>query len=171
MNYIAIDNGVSGSVALVKSNGKAFYQKTPTRKELNYTKRRRYINRIDFDKMYAILESFYGECLGQVRCLVERPMVNPQRFLASLSAVRSLEATLLVLEKLKIPYWFIDSKQWQRSMLPAGFLRTRGFKINKSELKEASLIIGRRMFPQLVTDKMKDCDSLLLAEWGRRSKF
>ena len=71
-----------------------------------------------------------------------------------------LEATIIVLELLKIPFEYIDSKAWQRELLPKG--------LRKEELKKASLDVGRRLFPQIDWTKFKDADGLLIAEWGRR---
>ena len=65
-----------------------------------------------------------------------------------------------MLEKLGIPYQFIDSREWQSVMLPKG---TKGSDL----LKKASYDIGKRLFPGLV-EKQKDADSLLIAEFVRR---
>ena len=40
-------------------------------------------------------------------------MVNPQRFRESGYALRAFEATLIILEMLKLDYIIIDSKKWQ----------------------------------------------------------
>lgn len=40
-------------------------------------------------------------------------MVNPQRFDASLNAVRAFEAILIIIEQLNLKYIVIDSKEWQ----------------------------------------------------------
>lgn len=77
-----------------------------------------------------------------------------------MSAIRALEATLTVLEFLKIPYAFCDSKEWQRELLPKG--------LRKEELKTASLQVGKRLFPSVNFDGFKDADGLLIAEYCRR---
>ena len=96
--------------------------------------------------------------------ILERPMVNPGRFKATISAIRCLEATVIALESLYIPYMYIDSKEWQRSMLPDGIK-------GAPNLKKASLDIGNRMWPSLMNSKMKDADSLLIAEYCKRKGY
>jgi hypothetical protein len=91
-------------------------------------------------------------------------MVNPQRFKASTSALRALEATIIVLEELRLPFQYIDSKEWQKEMLPKGIK-------GSSELKKASLDIGNRLFPQFKDVKHGDRDGLLMAEYCRRKGF
>jgi ribosome biogenesis protein Tsr3 len=93
-------------------------------------------------------------------------MVNPGRFTATISAVRALEATLIVLEELDIAYDYIDSKGWQKDLLPLGLK-------SSDQQKKASAEVGIRMFPQfkeLIT-KHKDADGILIAEWARRNKL
>ena len=93
-------------------------------------------------------------------CLrIERPMVNPMRFAATLSAMRALEATVIFFEGRKIPYSYIDSKEWQKVMLPEGLK-------GSDELKEASDSICRRLFPDVEVCKGGG-DSLLIAKYMR----
>jgi hypothetical protein len=100
------------------------------------------------------------EEIEKVIAYIERPMVNPTRFQATASALRALEATLIILEELKIPYIYVDSKEWQKDLLPK--------ELKGEELKEASLNIGKRLFPKIDFTGFKDADGLLIAEWGRR---
>jgi hypothetical protein len=83
-----------------------------------------------------------------------------------MSAMRTLEAQVLILESLKIPLMYVDSKDWQKDLLPRG---TKG----TPELKKASMDIGCRLFPQHdeLIRKHKDADGLLIAEWGKRQGF
>lgn len=106
---------------------------------------------------YAITENDNKE---QIKVYIERPMVNPGRFKATVSALRCLEATLIVLEELNLAYEYEDSKGWQKAMLPAG--------LKGEELKEASVNVAKRIFPGLA---IKDGDSLLMAECMRRLVF
>ena len=115
--FIGIDNGVSGGVTiLTEEEYVRVHVKTPVKKCLNYTKKKAFINRINPEELTALLSDI-GE---NVFCMIERPMVNPTRFAATMSAVRCLEATETILELLKIPYEFIDSKEWQKALLPSG---------------------------------------------------
>lgn len=164
--YLAIDNGSSGSVAIVADGFEPVFFKTPVRNTLDYTKAKKNINRVDVPVYIARLREILGDRLPQTKAFVERPMVNPTRFAASGSALRCLEATLIILEQLQIPYQFVDSKEWQSEMLPSGV-------VGSDELKKASLDIGLRKFPRLMDSikKHKDADSLLMAEWARVEKL
>jgi hypothetical protein len=166
--YIGIDNGVTGSIACIYPDGSINFEKIPTKKELSYTKKKQYITRVDFQIMYDKLSNlarFSNDFNYGIFCIIERPMLNPGRFKASVSALRCLEATLICLEENEIPFQYIDSKEWQRVMLPSG--------CKKEELKKASMDIACRLFPHLAIDikKHKDGDSLLMAEYVKRKKL
>lgn len=159
--WCGIDNGSSGSIGIVSEDGSARYLQTPSKKEQSYTKTEQTISRIDFPKLKDIL-AFYPSC--NLRVFLERPYVNPQGFKATTSALRALEATIIALEWLGMSFQYIDSKEWQKEMLPAGIKGT-------PELKKASADIGCRLFPALSEEirKQKDADGLLIAEWARRN--
>ena len=172
MIFLGIDNGVSGSIGLIRPGGAATYIKMPTLESLSYTKAKKFINRVDWKTLYALL----GAEVGPYFCMIERPMVQAARFNATLSAIRAVEATLIVLEKLCIPYEFVDSKQWQRTLLPSGLWMMkkdkngRGhLKADRDELKTASLSVGKRLFPSVDFTGFKDADGLLIAEFARRT--
>ena len=157
--YIGIDNGVSGTIGIISEKGVSFLE-TPSKVEQSYTKKKGNITRIDFQKLYILLKG-----MKDCHVMVERPMVNPARFKATVSALRAMEATLIVLEILKMPYEYIDSKEWQKALLPQGIK-------GEAELKKASVDIGRRLFPQhenLIV-KHKDADGLLIAEYCKRNR-
>jgi len=163
--YIGIDNGVSGSIAILSDDlsYKEFFQ-TPVFKCLDYQKKKNNINRLDFKKLKLKLEEFKFD--NNVIAIIERPMVNPTRFTATKSALRCFEATLVLLEFLNISYTFIDSKDWQKVLLPSD---AKG----SAELKSVSISIGKRLFPEFkeIIDKQKDADGLLITEYGRRCKL
>ena len=161
--YIGIDNGVSGSIGIIThAYGSASMLKTPVRKVLNYTKVKKWLNRIDGEKLKIDLKVDETFNCSEF-CLIERPMVNPGRWNATVSALRAMEATLIVLEGLGIPYQFIDSKEWQKELLPKGIK-------GADELKRASVEIACQLFPHLKEQirKHKDGDGILIAEYGRR---
>jgi len=157
MIFIGIDNGVSGSVGIISNEG-VFYFHAPVKRELNYTKTKRWINRIDVTQLEEILLEYDTNVIIGL----ERPMVNPGRFQATVSAVRALEATLIVIEKLGLSYRYLDSKEWQKVLLPSD--------LKGEELKEASLSIAKRLFPQIELKGFKDADGLLIAEYLRRTQ-
>jgi hypothetical protein len=157
--YVGIDNGVSGSIGIIPFTGSgARFLLTPTKSCQNFQKDAKNITRIDAVTLHGILAHVENPF-----AVIERPLVNPGMFSATMSAVRALEATLLVLEWLEIPHMFIDSKEWQKVMLPNG---TKG-----PELKVASKDIGTRLFPQFRDQFKADADGLLIAEWARRERL
>lgn len=165
--YMAIDNGVSGSLAVIYPE-KSEFMKMPVKSQLSYTKAKNYITRIDYPVLKRYIESIVSisRSKGQeIFCVIERPMVNPGRFKATGSALRCLESVLIALEENEIPIQYLDSKEWQKDMLPKG--------LQREALKSASLDIGSRLFPQhvLTIRSQKDADSLLMAEWARRKNL
>ena len=159
MNYIGIDNGVSGTIGIIDDDHYQFL-KSPTRKTQDYTKAKKNITRIDGIKLKKQLKPF-----STYKCILERPLVNPTRFFSTCSAMRSLEALLIVLEDINMSYQFIDSKEWQKAILPKGCQGT--------ELKKASVDIATRLYP-LFSDMYKkhgDADGILIAEYARRYKI
>lgn len=159
--YIGFDNGVTNNgIGVITDNSEASLYPLPTKRELSYTKEAKHITRIDFDALCEIFEKLQARYLGDNFIVgLERPMVNSTRFNASLSAVRALEATLIAVEQHSLRYEYIDSKEWQKELLPKNIK-------GSDELKNASLDVGKRMFPNLVIKK--DADGLLMAEYLRR---
>jgi len=128
----------------------------PVRKELSYTKEKKNITRIVVPKLKEWLRPYATQ---PVLAVLERPLVNPlpKFFRTTMSAMRALEATLICLEELGIPQRYIDSREWQKALLPQG--------VTGDALKQAAVDIARRLFPSLET---KDADSVLIAEHARR---
>jgi hypothetical protein len=162
--YIGIDNGVTGSIGVVSEDFSDFIL-TPVRKEQNYTKARDQITRVDVPQLREYLSGIKKNS-SSVLVLIERPMINPKMWKATISAVRCMEAEQCVLESLDIPYMFVDSKEWQKTQLPKGTSGT-------PELKKASLDAGRRLFPQFkgLIDKHKDADGILMARHAYLEKL
>jgi len=127
---------------------------------LSYTKTKQYITRVDFEELCNILFKWKGK--GQAT--IERPMVNPGRFKTTMSAMRSLEALLIALEMVQIPYLYIDSKEWQKALLPSG--------LKGDELKKASMDIGIRLFPGCKDEikKQGDADAMLIAYYKTQQR-
>lgn len=156
--YIGIDNGVSGTIGVVGDciEPKIFH--TPTKSEQDYTKGKKIISRLECNEFISLLTKYSG---NEVVVLMERPMVNPMRFAATTSALRCHEAELIVLEMYGIKHMFLDSKEWQKELLPDGLK-------GASEQKNASKDIGNRLFPMFSDFKHPDRDGILIAEYGRR---
>lgn len=154
--YIGVDNGVSGTIAII-SEGVIDFRKTPVKKEQDYTKAKKIVTRVDVKALVELLEPYKEN----VFLFLERPLVNPGRWVATTSALRCHEAELNVIELLGIPFQFIDSKEWQKAMLPKGV----------EDTKKASLDIGNRLFPKFRDYKHPDRDALLIAEYAKRKGF
>ena len=158
MIYIGIDNGVSGTIAFLGGKDSVF-ERTPVKKEQNYTKTKANITRIDFSGLIRLVKLHVSGRSSDAKAMIERPMVNPKRFKATTSALRSLEATINVLEYINIPYEYIDSKEWQSVFLP-------GVK-GSENLKEESKKVGIEFYPQFreLIEKHGDADGLLIAKY------
>ena len=90
------------------------------------------------------------------------PTVNMMLFKASLSAHRTYEASIILLESLKISFETVDSKAWQKHFL--------GNNIKGSKaLKDASKARGFQVFPdcEAIIKKHGDADGLFIAEFAR----
>lgn len=160
--YIALDNGTSGTWAMV-APGIVLFVKVPVKNHLSYTKEEKHTDRLDWRKAIGLLKAWTALCKlnrWDIDVLLERPMVNPGRWSATLNAIRCLEAESICLELQGINnYTFTDSRTWQSALLP---------DIKGSEyLKEASKMLGVLLFPEYEREiaKHKDADSLLMAQW------
>ena len=147
--FCGIDNGVTGGLTILSHDGEVLvHAKTPVKKCMNYTKKKAFMNRVDS----LAFRDLINKAGANTFVMIERPMVNPTRFAATISAIRCLEATELILEELKIPYQFIDSKEWQKALLPSG--------LKGNDLKLASDSVSARLYPRL---KVVNADCLLIA--------
>ena len=171
--YIGWDNGVTGSVGIL-GNGIAKQFPMPTKSCLNYQKTKvKHITRIDIVALRKLLklETTFDaqyQCadvpitMGSFcKALVERPMISPQRFEATTSALRALEVVLIILEEFDIGYNYVDSKAWQKVLLPN--VTGEQYNRDKSIYKKLSLEVGKRMFPSI--DFHKDADGILIAKY------
>ena len=111
---------------------------TPVIESDNYTQDVQKINRINISVLTEWLEKhikfakkLYKDQYKSI-VILERPMVNPQRFKNSLIAIRAFEATLIILEKLNLQYIIIDSKKWQHHFFGKD---TTQIDLKKSSLK------------------------------------
>jgi hypothetical protein len=138
----------------------ATFYRTPTFSFLNYTKEVQHVSRLDTKKLREILQTELGDNRNFILGL-ERPMLDNTKWKASLSAIRCYEATLIVLEDMMIPYDVVDSRKWQKEMLPAGIE-------GRPALKQASKEVATRLFPHLAKQFKEEGDSILLAEYLRR---
>jgi hypothetical protein len=148
---VGIDNGVTGSLAVVKDGNLVLFAKTPTIKVPHYGKGKGKFQRVDAPRLRDLLFPF-SSC-NVLR--IERPMINPGRFAASVSAARAFEATLIVLEDLGMcAPTVVDSKAWQKKWLGAC-----------EDLKAESRLLAVSLFPkwEATITKHGDGDAVFLA--------
>lgn len=148
--FIGQDNGITSTVAILSDNGKPVFEKTPV-KQVKGEKR---LNHEGYKKL---LEPYSGKAIA----VLERPMINPSRFKASISAAKCHEAMRICLEELGIPFIVIDSRIWQNPLFTG--------KYNKLTTKQASLELGNDLFPEFKQSKHTDRDSLLMAYYAKNN--
>lgn len=180
-----IDNGATGTVSCLipysNDNIKIYFEKTFNHIELDYQKDINYIARIDWEKLKNWFEKIiktakrnyikkYNKENIKISIIMERPMINADRFKQSKNAARAFEATLMVLEMLNLNdnYIIIDSKKWQHYFF--------GKNTSLINLKESSKNEGINFLNELGKIKYKneisiinqhgDADSLLICKWA-----
>ena len=154
---VFIDNGSSGSIGMVTS-GRSGFVLTPIRKMQDYTKRKKTISRLNV-KLFEALIAGWAPDPDRTMVYLERPLINSTMFNTSIVAARLFEAQLVTLESMGYPYQIVDSKDWQRGVLPSSGKKGT----TSSILKKESMDIGTRLFPmhaQLI-GKHKDADGIL----------
>lgn len=161
--YIGQDNGVTSTIGILVEDESPLFLKTPTFKSQDYTKSKKTVTRLEVGTYYQLLQKYNDPSKYNTLLLLERPLVNPTRFTATASALRCHEAMLVCIELLSIPYRFIDSKEWQRSLFPKG--------TESKDTKQMSLEIGNRYFPQFKIVKHPDRDGLLIALYAKLAKL
>ena len=156
-HFLAIDNGVSANgVALLGPADLVKYEKLPIKNELSYTREERHITRLDSPGFRSLIKG-WDLPKSDTLVIMERIMINPARFRASISAARCLEAELVILEEFGFELEYCDSKNWQHILLPG--------IVGSDELKKASLTLGQQLFPSIKFKK--DADSMLIAYWAK----
>lgn len=162
--FLAFDNGVTGALATYNTVSEILtfnLSKDYTKKEFSYTKEKKNITRIDFNRLIMLIQNLIMNSLNPV-AIIERPMVNPTRFVASCSALRALEATLIALEYFRIPVVYCDSKEWQHKLFGKAVI---------GDTKEKSRELGLIEYPQF-SEKInkQDADALLILKWFMEKK-
>lgn len=170
---IGIDNGSTGTLCSWIINNQIEFIETPAKTELNYQKEINYIDRLDHGFLTNWLKNIikrakkiYKDEL-KVIIILERPMVNPQRFDASLNAIRVFEAMLVIIQQLNLNYIVIDSKQWQHYYFGKD---TQFIDLKIESLKKGIEIINAlHIKNEIITDLIKkhgDADALLITKFA-----
>lgn len=156
---IAIDNGTTGSIAILGPDG-ALFEAIPTKYYL-MGKAGKVVRRIDTDALRSIIAMnvpVHSGALADVIAYVERPFTGSAMMVKTTAlAARAHEAVLITLEGLKLGTQTVDSKEWQAPML--------GTVKGSAALKYASLLRGIAIYPSLAASIRAhgDADSLLMA--------
>lgn len=180
-----LDNGATGTVSCLipydKNDIKIYFEKTFSHVDLDYQKDINYIARIDWVKLKDWFNNIikkartnyikkYNKEEIKISVILERPMINADRFKQSKNAARAFESTLMVLEMLELEknYIIIDSKKWQHYFF--------GKNTVLIDLKEASKNKGIEYLTNLNEKRYKnelntikqhgDADSLLICRWA-----
>ena len=180
-----LDNGATGTISCLipydKNNIKIYFEKTFSHVDLDYQKDINYIARIDWEKLKDWFNKIikkaktnyirkYNKEDVKISVILERPMINADRFKQSKNAARAFESTLMVLEMLELEknYIIIDSKKWQHYFF--------GKNTILIDLKEASKNKGIEYLTNLNEKRYKnelntikqhgDADSLLICRWA-----
>jgi crossover junction endodeoxyribonuclease RuvC len=154
MIVFGIDPGLSGGLAVVAAvSGISHVKKMPTLPSGSKSKR-------------VLDENAIKEWFGRsVSCqaVIERASAMPKQGVSSVFTFGTGWGLIRgILVGLGIPYTVVNPKEWQKEMLQG---------VPKSDTKAASLIVAKRLFPQLAEQIGKHhgmSDALLIAEWGRR---
>lgn len=162
--WIGMDNGASGTLALLSDFAQPIMMKVPVMKMQDYCKTKKQVTRLDHKALRNLIWNYITHENEEIQIIagIERPMVNPHMWKASESGMRFLEATWITMEQMNIPIVFLASTDWQRVLLPKG---TKG----KEALKKASLDIGNRLYPQFRDFKHPDRDGLLIAHYMKQT--
>ena len=180
-----LDNGATGTISCLipydKNNIKIYFEKTFSHVDLDYQKDINYIARIDWEKLKDWFNKIikkaktnyirkYNKEDIKISVILERPMINADRFKQSKNAARAFESILMVLEMLELEknYIIIDSKKWQHYFF--------GKNTVLIDLKEASKNKGIEYLTNLNEKRYKnelntikqhgDADSLLICRWA-----
>ena len=166
---IFIDNGVTGTIGWYTQNPDAVcpagIRKVPVHARRSFHKvprRQAVVSVNDFEKAIRDIHAAAGLNLGDMDVVRERPMINPTRFAASMSACRTDEAESIALERIGLEWSYIDSKNWQRGCLPSSGVKG----VSSSTLKAESLERGLELFGHIpeaanAIRTHRDADSLM----------
>lgn len=174
---IGLDNGATGTIAAIIPEHKYMdFIQTPSKVSLDYPKEIAYINRVDIEKLtefikkqIKIAKKFYKQQIKSI-VIMQRPMVNPQRFKQSGHALRAFEATIITLENLGIEYIIIDSKKWQHYYFGKNTtiidLKTQSMKKGLQILNKYDIKNKDKEDISSVIKKHGDADGLLICQFA-----
>lgn len=174
---------VASIVQYPDGSREVYFDKTFAIYENDYQKSLQKIARIDWRRLKdwflniisstkkRFSEKFNKEEI-KIAVVLERPMINAERFKQSKNAARAFEATIIVLEMidLKDNYVVIDSKKWQHWLFGKNTVnidlkdesRKEGIKFVKS-MKLSNDVVNQITS---IMEKHGDADSMLIARYA-----
>lgn len=152
---IGIDNGASGSVGLIRSDGATGFVLTPTLQSLTYGKQGGFMTRLNRAELRETIKGYLTPQTS-VRVYVERPFTG-KFYKAVVSGMRFHEALVCLCEDMNWPLTTVDSREWQKAILG---------NVAAKQTKVASRLRGIERFPQFtgLIRKQGDADGLLIAQ-------
>ena len=150
---IGIDNGTTGTIAIYVGKKLVDFMLTPAFVQQSYTHEINNVSRIDVREMLTLLAKYNKNSFA----VLERPMSDPTRYTASMTALRAYEATIVTLELCGINYLVIDSKRWQRHYLKGS---------SGAGLKHDCAKLAIKLYPQYkeLIDHHGDADAIFIAK-------
>ena len=186
---ISMDNGTTGSFCILDNKGKLLtFEHIPTLKEKSWrkeeppkkktnkrkTKKKSPVNHytvIDIDKLQRTL-AVYSATHSDLVAYIERPAVSFMSKFGmhtALSAFGAYICVAYVMRKLQIPYYWVDSKEWQEYTIPEAMAKYKEQKKNKvkttlrnKDLKVASNKLAKQLFPEVILKEDGDGDCLCM---------
>lgn len=162
MNYIGIDNGISGAIAQLNPDGALkSWHAMPTQKT-------RKGNEVNAASVFALLRAARDESFkqykGSITVIIEEPGGSKSAKAAS-SMAGSFHAIRAVLEVMRVRYHRITPQAWQKNILHC----------KAGDTKPAALSKARQLWPDELWLETERCrkphdgaiDAALIAEYGR----
>lgn len=186
---LGIDNGITGSIALMDPSGKVvFHAPVPVYKERKWTKPKLAklktktkvvydeITMIDVVTLQRMLVK-YTSTISDIHCFLERPAISyaaAWSMKTSISAAMSWAYVVHVLKQLQIPRTDVDSKDWQKQLIPEAtgeqnkeYMKTLKKGDRNKLLKEAAYDLAKTLYPALNSKDKGAGDSICICEYGR----
>lgn len=174
---IGLDNGATGTVcSIIPEMNYIDFIQTPSIISLDYPKDLQYISRIDINELSKWIKKkikkakkFYNQPIKMI-VVMQRPMVNPQRFKQSGNALRALEATIIMLQSLQIDYVIIDSKKWQHYFFGKNTmildLKAQSMKKGLQILNNYKIRVKDKELMSDIIKKHGDADGMLICQFA-----
>lgn len=172
-----LDNGATGTICAIIPQYKYLdFIQTPSKVTLDYPKEITYINRVNINELtkfikknIKVAKKFYKQSI-KIIVVMQRPMVNPQRFKQSGHALRAFEATIITLQNLEIDYIIIDSKKWQHYFFGKNTLildlKFQSMRKGLEILNNYKLKVKEKKLMQNIIKKHGDADGMLICQFA-----